>query len=176
MKKLTRFPSIVVLVALIPFQLSIGAEETPKPDRATLESQFKKAEAARAALPANTKERAEADKSAMQIASDVGWLAFDASKFDEAATWFATSAKLKDESHTDAKQYWEEYLRTTAVELDGKVDDQIKDEQAQLATADEAKKPILLKLIHGWEKLRYLNRYNAVTMLENIARENYDAG
>src|SRR3954470_15433059 len=34
---------------------------------------------------------------------------------------------------------------------------------------------MLQKLIHGWEKLRYLNRYTAVTMLEQIARDNYDA-
>ena len=33
----------------------------------------------------------------------------------------------------------------------------------------------LEKLIHGWDKLRFLNRYNALTMLEQIARDNYDA-
>src|SRR3954467_169977 len=111
----------------------------------------------------------------MEIASDVALLAFDTSKFEEAATWFATSAKLKDEGYAAAKRYWEEYLRTTATELDGKVDDQIKTQRAQLATADAAKKAIIQKLIHGWEKLRYLNRYNAVTMLEQIARDNYDS-
>ncbi|HKP01970.1 MAG TPA: CHAT domain-containing protein [Chthoniobacterales bacterium] len=175
MKSLTRFPFIAIVLAIMAIHWPMDAHEKPKPDRATLEAQFKKADADRAALPENTKERAEADKNAMQIASDIGWLAFDASKFDEAATWFATSAKLKDESHLAAKRYWEEYLRVTAVELDGKVDDQIKDERAQLATADEAKKAILQKLMHGWEKLRYLNRYNAITMLETIARDNYDS-
>jgi hypothetical protein len=126
-------------------------------------------------LSKNTKERAEAAKSAMQSASDIGWLAFDESKFDEAATWFATSATFKEESYNNARGYWETYLETTAIELDKKVDDQITTEQAQLSTADDSKKTILRQLIHGWEKLRYLNRYNAVTMLEEITRENNDA-
>lgn len=151
------------------------SEEKPKPDRATLEANFQKAETERKSAKENTKERADAAKNAMQIASDIAWSAFDAGKFDEAATWFATSATLKEESHLNAQRYWEEYLRTTATELDNKVDEQIKVQQAQLATADETKKPLLLKLIHGWEKLRYMNRYNAVTMLEQIARDNYDA-
>jgi CHAT domain-containing protein len=172
---LPRLAFIVLLLASSVLPSAIRSEEKPKPDRAVLEEQFKKAQADGAALPKNTKERAAAAQKAMQIASDIGWLAFDASKFDEAATWFATSAKLKEESHLNAKGYWEEYLRKTAVELDSKVDDQIKTQKAQLATADESKKPILQKLIHGWEKLRYLNRYNAVTMLEQIARDNYDA-
>ena len=34
---------------------------------------------------------------------------------------------------------------------------------------------MLQQLIHGWEKFRYLNRYNAVSMLEQIARDNNDA-
>jgi len=171
---LPRLAFIIVLLASSTVPSATRSEEKPKPDRAALEEQFKKAQADNAALPENTKERAEAAKKAMQIASDIGWLAFDASKFDEAATWFSTSAKLKEESYLNAKRYWEEYLRTTAVQLDSKVDDQIKAQQAQLATADESKKPLLQKLIHGWEKLRYLNRYNAVTMLETITRDNYD--
>ena len=68
--------------------------------------------------------------------------------------------------------YWEEYYRTSATELDGKVDEQISKQQSQLAAAEESKKEILRKLIHGWEKLRYLNRYNAVTKASSkIARE-----
>jgi tetratricopeptide (TPR) repeat protein len=153
---------------------AIRSEEKPKPDRATLESQFKKADTDRAAAKENTKERADAATKAMQLASDIAWLAFDAAKFDEAANWFATSAKFKEESYVNARGYWEEYLRTTAVELDKKVDDQIKTQQAQLPTADDSKKAIIQQLIHGWEKLRYLNRYNAVTMLEQITRDNND--
>jgi CHAT domain-containing protein len=170
-----RFAFIAVVLASLAIPSTIQSQERPKPDRATLEQQFKKAEADRAALKENTKERADAARNAMQIASDIGWLAFDDAKFNEAATWFGTSAKLKEESHLDAQRYWEGYLRTTAVELDSKVDDQIKTQQAQLATADDSKKPLLQKLIHGWEKLRYMNRYNAITMLEQIARDNYDA-
>jgi CHAT domain-containing protein len=156
--------------------LSEEAKASPaKPDRAQLETQFKKIDADRAAAKGNTKERAEAAKSAMQVASDIAWLAFDAGKFEEAATWFATSAKLKEDNHVNARGYWEEYHRTAAAELDGKVDEQIKKLQDQLATAEESKKEVLRKLIHGWEKNRYLTRYNAVTMLEQIARDNNDA-
>src|SRR5256714_1248358 len=171
---LPRLLFFVVVLALATFPSPIKSEEKPKPDRATLEAEFKKAEASRASLPENTKERAEAAKSAMQLASDIGWLEFDSSKFDAAATWFATSAKFKEESYLNARGYWEEYLRATAVELDNKVDDQIKTQRAQVATADASKKPIIEQLIHGWGKLHYLNRYNAVTMLEQITRDNND--
>jgi CHAT domain-containing protein len=172
---LPRIIPVALLLAISVLPSASRSDEKPKPDRATLEAEFKKAEANIAGLPANTKERAEAAKNAMQSASDIGWLAFDESKFEEAATWFATSAKFKDESYLSSKGYWEDYLRTTAIEQDRKVDDQIKTQQAQLATAEESKKPLIHQLIHGWEKLRYLNRYNAVTMLEQITRDNNDA-
>jgi CHAT domain-containing protein len=176
-------PNRLVLVALLLATLAIPsaalseeAKPTPaKADRITLEAQFKKVDADRAAAKQNTKERAEAAKAAMQAASNIAWLAFDAGNFDDAATWFATSAKLKEEEYVNARGYWQEYWRTTATELDGKVDEQIKGLQTQLAAADESKKGILRQLIHGWEKLRYLNRYNAVTTLQQIARDNNDA-
>ena len=101
--------------------------------------------------------------------------AFDAGKFDEAANWFAKSAELKDESYAAGRAYWEEYERTGAVEEDGKIEGQIKTLEKQLATAEESKKGILRKLIHGWEKNRYLTRYNTLTMLEQLARDNNDA-
>lgn len=173
------FRSLILCLLLSAFSTASeveSAEEKPKADRATLEAEFKTAEAEIAANKENTKERAEADKKAMQLASDIAWLAFDASKFDEAATWFATSAKLKEEEYQNSRGYWEDYLKNTAVELDGKVDGQIKTQQDQLATTtEEPKKAIIHQLIHGWEKLRYLNRYNAVTMLEQVARDNNDA-
>jgi len=140
-----------------------------------LEAQFKKADADRASTKENTKERAAAGKSAMQIASDIAWLAFDAGKFDDAATWFEASAKAKEDSQVNERRYWEEYYRTGATELDGKMDEQISKLQTQLGTAEEAKKETLRKLIHGWETLRYLNRYNAVSKLEQIARDSNDA-
>src|SRR5436190_17300272 len=174
--------AILTALALVILLVSSGAwgEEAkptavPKLSRTELEAQFKEVDADRAAAKENTKERAEAAKSAMQIASDIAWLAFDSGKFDEAATWFATSAKLKEDNHVNARGYWEEYHRTTAAELDGKVDGQIKKLQDQLATAEESKKEILRKLVHGWEKNRYVDRYNSVTNLEQIARDNNDA-
>ena len=176
--------SIFVAAALLCFFFTLHARAqdpaatpvaTPKPDRPQLEAQFKKADADRLAAKEKTKERAEAATKAMQIASDIAWLAFDAGKFDESATWFATSAKLKADSYSNGRGYWEEYYRTTATELDGKMDGRIQDHQAQLAAAEEANKEIQRKLIHGWEKLRYLNRYTAVTMLQQLARDNNDA-
>jgi CHAT domain-containing protein len=147
---------------------------TTKPDRAQLEAQFKKSDADRAAAREKTKERAEAARNAMQIASDIAWLAFDAGKFDEAANWFAKSAELKDDSYIQARGYWEEYLRGGAVELDGKVEQKNKTLAKQLASAEESKKETLRKLIHGFEKLRYTSRYNTLSMLEQIAREHND--
>src|SRR3954471_23001439 len=105
---------IALVLAIVPISATMRAEEKPKPDRATLEAQFKKADADRAATKENTKERADAAKAAMQAASDIGWVAFDEAKFDEAATWFATSAKLKEESYVSARRYWEDYLANTA--------------------------------------------------------------
>jgi CHAT domain-containing protein len=148
---------------------------TAKPDRAQLETQFKKADADRAAAREKTKERADTARTAMQIASDLAWLAFDAGKFDEAATWFAKSADLKKDSHVNARAYWEDYEQTTAVEEDAKVDDQIKRLQAQLETAEESQKEMLRKLIHGFEKNRYITRYNTLSTLEQIARDNNNA-
>lgn len=173
----------LVFIALLSISLAVPspvlseeAKPTPaKPDRTELETNFKKIDAARAAAKQNTKERADAAKSAMQIASDIAWLAFDAGKFDEAASWFATSATLKEEGHVNERSYWEEYLRTEAVELDNKIDGQIKKLQDQLATAEESKKKILRDLVHGFEKNRYLTRYNTISRLEQIARENNDA-
>ncbi|HEX8489586.1 MAG TPA: hypothetical protein VF626_01090, partial [Chthoniobacterales bacterium] len=178
------YRSTILALTLLGFVVSFHAraEEAPatpaataKPDRAQLETQFKQAEADRAAAKEKTKERADAAAKAMQIASDIAWLAFDAGKFDEAATWFATSAKLKAESYVNARGYWEEYEKTAAAELDGKIDGQIKELEKQLATAEESNREILRKLIHGWEKNRHLNRYNTVTMLQQLARDNNDA-
>jgi CHAT domain-containing protein len=146
-----------------------------KPDRTQLEVQFKKSDADRAAAKEKTKERADAAKNAMQLASDIAWLAFDSGKFDEAANWFARSAQLKDESYAAARAYWEDYERTAAAEQDKKIDDQIKTLETQLATAEESKKGILRQLIHGWEKNRYLTRFNTLSTLEQIARDNNDA-
>jgi CHAT domain-containing protein len=164
-----------LLVCAAPGSVLCAEEAMPKPDRASLETQFKKVDGERAAAKGNTKERAEAAKKAMQVASDIAWSAFDAGKFDEAATWFATSAKLKEDNQVNARGYWEEYRRTSATETDNKVDGQIKGLQEQLPAAENSKKEILRKLIHGWEKNRYLNRYNALTMLEQIARDSNDA-
>src|SRR3954470_23393653 len=177
MKRVFRSVTAVIILAAscLPALRGQEASPTPKLARADLEAQFKKVEAVRTAAKSNTKERADAAKAAMQTASDIAWLAFDEGKFGEAASWFAKSANLKDESQANARGYWEEYLRTTAVELDGKMEGQIKELEGQLTTAEEAKKPIIRQLIHGWEKLRYTNRYNAVTMLQQIARDNNHA-
>jgi CHAT domain-containing protein len=172
---LTAFVLVTLFVSSGAWSEEAKPTAAPKPGRPELEAQFKKVDADRAAAKENTKERAEAAKQAMQTASDIAWLAFDAGKFDEAATWFATSAKAKEDNQANERGYWEEYYRTGATELDGKVDGQISKLQTQLATAEEAKKEILRKLIHGWEKLRYLNRYNAVTKLQQIARDSNDA-
>src|SRR5688572_29495585 len=91
---------VLACCLVVPFahaqETAASPAATAKPDRAQLEAQLKKAEAGGAAAKEKTKERADAAATAMQIASDIAWLAFDAGKFDESATWFATSAKLKE--------------------------------------------------------------------------------
>ncbi|MDP9100047.1 MAG: CHAT domain-containing protein [Verrucomicrobiota bacterium] len=170
---------ILIALATFPELRSQVTKPSPaasaKPDRLQLEAQFKKSDSDRAAAKEKTKERADAAKSATQAASDIAWLAFDAGKFDEAASWFARSAELKDESYVHARGYWAEYLRTTAVETDGRIEGKNKELETQLATAEESKKETLRKLIHGFEKLRYTTRYNTISTLEALARENNDA-
>jgi CHAT domain-containing protein len=170
-------------LALFAVSLPSGAwgEETKpattatlKPDRAQLEAQFAKANADRTAAKEKTKERADAARSAMQIASDIAWMAFDAGKFEEAANWFAKSAELKEDSHVNARGYWEEDIRIHVAETEAKFDSQIKDAQAKLPTAEESKKATLRLLIDTLEKNRHTTRYNDISMLENVARENND--
>jgi CHAT domain-containing protein len=132
-------------------------------------------EGERVAAKEKSKERAEAARSAMQIASDIAWLAFDAGKFEDAANWFAKSAELKDESYAAGRAYWEDYLRAAAIEQDGNIEGQIKKLEKQLAIAEESKKGILRTLIHGWEKNRHLTRFNTLSTLEQMARDNNDA-
>src|ERR1700741_5284008 len=76
--KLRRSIFTVLVLAIGSISSPMRSEEKPKRDRATLEAQFKKADADRAATKENTKERADAATKAMQAASDIGWLAFDA--------------------------------------------------------------------------------------------------
>ncbi len=158
-----------------------GAEPTsvaspaPKPDRTQLEAQFAKANADRAAAAENTKERADAARNAMHIASDIAWMGFDAGKFEEASIWFAKSIELKEDNRVSARAYWEEYQRATAAEIEAKLGDRIKEFQAEEAAAEESKRKDLRKAIDALEKSRYVMRYNAVTMLENVARENNDS-
>jgi CHAT domain-containing protein len=175
------FRPMFVAVALVCVLAcpAFGEEKTApagsaKPDRAQLEAQFKKVDGDRAAAKEKTKERAEAAQNAMQIASDIAWMAFDAGKFEEAASWFAKSAQLKDEHYANARAYWEEDLRTAVAETEAKFRERIKESQAQMATADEAKKTTLRAAIDAFEKMLYMTRYNDLTMVQNIARENND--
>ena len=140
-----------------------------------MEAQFAQVNAARIAAKERTKERADAARNAMQIASDIAWMAFDAGKFEEAANWFAKSAELKEDNHVNARGYWEEDLRIHAAETEAKFDSQIKDAQAKLPAAEESKKATLRVLIDTLEKNRYTIRYNDISMLENVARENNDS-
>jgi CHAT domain-containing protein len=146
-----------------------------KPTAAELQAAFDKAEAARAATAANTKERSDAAKMAMHHASDVAWTAFDAAQFDEAAKWFERSATLAQESHDSARAYWEKYLREEVPQLEAKFAERIKESKTQLAAVeDETKKQEHRAAIDAFEKMRFVMRYNALTMLEGIVRDSGD--
>src|ERR1700692_1791562 len=151
--------STIALVAVLLGILSELRGEPPpvpeKPKQAQLQIEFDQADAVRAAAPEKTKERAEAAKKAMKIASDIAWLAFDAGKYEEAANWFAKSAELKAESHVNARAYWEEYRRTVFAQTEAGLAARIKEFQTQLATAEESKKGTLRTSIDALEKIRY---------------------
>ena len=172
--------TVILLILLISGGAGLRSEEakpspSAKPDRTQLEAEFKKIDTERLGAKEKTKERADSATKAMQFASDIAWLAFDQGKFDEASNWFAKSAELKEESHVNARAYWEEYEKTTATDLDNRIDDKIKELQAQLGTSGDSKKEVLRQVIHGFEKNRYLTRYNTISTLQQIARDNNDA-
>lgn len=143
-----------------------------KPTQSQLQTQFDQAETVLGAATEKSRERADAAKKAMKIASDIAWLAFDAGKYEEAANWFAKSAQLKAESHVNARAYWEEYRRTVVAQTEAGLAARIKEFQTQLATAEESKKGTLRTSIDALEKVRYTMSYSAISMLETVAREN----
>jgi hypothetical protein len=161
---------------MLPGLLSeLRSEQPPMPETPTqiqLQTQFDQADVARAGVAEKTKERADAAKKAMQLASEIGWGAFDAGKYEDAATWFAKSAELKVESHVNARAYWEEYQRTVVAKTEAGLAARIEEFQTQLASAEESKKEALRTSIDALEKIRYTMSYSALTMLESIAQEN----
>ncbi len=62
-------------------------------------SGFQKLEAARVATLPNTQQRAVAAGNSAMGAAQVAWASFDAGHFDDAATWFARRATLRQESY-----------------------------------------------------------------------------
>ena len=172
----TSFSIIVATIALAAILLcQLPGQPAPvaeKPTQSQLQTQFDQAEAVLGAAAEKTKERADAAKKAMKIASDIAWLAFDAGKYEEAANWFAKSAELKAESHVNARAYWEEYRRTVVAQTEAGLAARIKEFQTQLATAEESKKGTLRTSIDALEKIRYTMSYTAISMLETVAREN----
>ena len=141
---LSIFVATSALAALLLCQLpGEPAPVAEKPTQSQLQTQFDQAEAVLGATAEKTKERADAAKKAMKIASDIAWLAFDAGKYEEAANWFAKSAELKAESHVNARAYWEEYRRTVVAQTEAGLAARIKEFQTQLATAEESKKGAL---------------------------------
>jgi hypothetical protein len=99
--------AMIALVAILLGVLSeVRGQKTALPEKPT-QIQFDQADAARVAAPEKTQARAELAKKAMMMASDMGWGAFEAGNYEEAANWFARSAELKTDSHLNARAYWE---------------------------------------------------------------------
>ena len=164
-------------VILLGILSELHSEELPLPEKPTpspLENQFDQAEAVRVAAPEKTKERAEAAKKVMKMASDIAWVAFNAGQFKEAANWFSKSAELKEDSHVNARAYWEEYRRTVVAKTEAALAARIEDFQNQLAIAEESKKGALRTSIDALEKIHYTMSYTSLAMLESVARENGD--
>lgn len=157
-------------------QTAPSAAPSAKPDRAQLEAQFAQADAERAATAPKTKERAEAARKAMQIATDIAWIVFDSGKYEEAAAWFARSGELKNDSLENARGYWENELKTAAPQNEKAFAARIKEFEGQLAKEpDEAKKKTIRGGIDALESMRHTIRYNTISMLQSIARDASDS-
>jgi hypothetical protein len=161
-----------LLLGILPELRGEPPPASEKPTQIQLQSQFDQAESVRAGAAQKTKERADAAKVSMKIASDIGWLAFDAGKYEEAANWFSRSAELKAESHDNLRAYWEESRRTEVAQTEVRLGARIEELQSQLAGADESKKATLKTSIDALEEIRYSASYSALSMLEIVAREN----
>ena len=153
-----------------------GPASPAKMTNAQLREEFDKVEASRATIAANTKERADAAQRAMQLASDLAWVDFEAGKYGDAANWFARSAALKKEKTDNSRGYWEGFLQGEAVESEKKLGARVSQLQGELTGAqDEEKKKSAQNMINMLEGMRHTLRYNAVSMLEGIARESNDS-
>jgi CHAT domain-containing protein len=167
--------AIALAAMLVGLPSELRGEQPPTPEKPTqvqLQTEFDQIEAVRAAAPEKTKERAEAGRKETKMASDIAWLAFDAGRYEEAASWFARSADLKADSHLNARAYWEENRRTVVAQTEPALAARIEEFRAQLANAEEAKKGPLRTSIDALEKIRYSTSYSAISMLESVAREN----
>jgi CHAT domain-containing protein len=164
----TTIAGVVILLSILS---GLRSEQPAVPEKPT-RMQFDQADAARAATVEKSRERAEAAKKAMKIASDLAWQAFDAARYEEAANWFARSAELKAESHVNARAYWEEYRRTVVAQSEAALAARIEELQGQLVTAEESKKGSLRTSIDALEKIHYAMSYSSLSMLETVAREN----
>jgi hypothetical protein len=67
--------TIALVAILLGIFSEVRGQEPAVPEKPT-QNQFDQADAARAAAPEKTRERAEAAKKAMKMASDMGWQSF----------------------------------------------------------------------------------------------------
>ena len=162
--------TIALMVTMLGILSEVRGQQTAVPEKPT-RIQFDQADAARAAAPEKSKERADAARKTMKMASDMAWQAFDAANYEEAATWFERSAELKMDSHVNARAYWEEYRRSTVEQTETALAARIEEFQAQLVTAEESKKGALKTAIDALEKIHYAMSYSSLSMLETVARE-----
>jgi len=129
----------------------------PRTSEAVARSAFQKLETVRVATRPNTQERAVAAANAAVGAAQVAWAAFDAEHFDDAATWFARRATLRQESYGA----WKAVINAQMVSMDATC-------KKRLATA---KTPT--------ERLFWLNfgdtlQYVQLTQLQIFASQNND--
>jgi tetratricopeptide (TPR) repeat protein len=184
MKSLRRCVCVALLLAAFSHLTPVPAQEPPPaaqpsatPTRAELETKFNEANAQRGAAPANTKERSDAAKAAMQLASPIGWLVFDQGNYEEAGDWFAKSGELKKDGLESARGYWENDLKTAVLQNETAVAARIRESEVQLAREkDPEKKKELRDMIDMRESMRHMLRYNAASELQTIARDARDFG
>ena len=124
-------------------------------------------------LAEKTKERADAAKKAMKMASEMAWQAFDAGKYEEAATWFAQERRTQSGEPRQCTRLlggisairWSQ--KPKRVSPHGS-----KNFRPNWLTAEESKKGALRTSIDALEKIRYTMSYTSLSMLETVAREN----
>jgi CHAT domain-containing protein len=140
-----------------------------------LKAAFSDAEKTLKAAATETQERANAAMNASALAAGVAWKAFDAGRFDEAATWFARRADLKKESYANRIAFYETTQTEQAAALEKQLDANYQADKERLAaTKDAGERATLMTLAVGAINTRHALTFAVAKSIQMESLQNND--